>query len=152
MPRANAPSASAKAVRPTSPRRPWAIAERRQAKELSGEFSYIHFACHGVADQTDPLNSALILSEISTGDPATENGILQSWEVLESVRFDAELVTLSACETALGTDMGGEGIVSLVRSFQYAGASSELSSLRQVADRPNALVVHAPRHDPPDAP
>jgi CHAT domain-containing protein len=116
-------------------------ASETRAKGLSGDFSYIHFACHGVADQTDPLNSALILSEISTGDSRTENGILQSWEVLESVRFDAELVTLSACETALGADMGGEGIVSLVRSFQYAGARSVLASLWQVADRPTAILM-----------
>lgn len=118
-------------------------ASEERAKSLVGKFSFIHFACHGVADQADPLNSALILSEVSDESSRLENGILQSWEVLESVRFDAELVTLSACETALGADMGGEGIVSLVRSFQYAGANSVLASLWQVADRPTAdLMKH----------
>jgi len=50
------------------------------------------------------------------------------------VHLDADLVTLSACESALGKEMGGEGLVGLTRAFQYAGARSILASLWSVAD------------------
>jgi CHAT domain-containing protein len=50
------------------------------------------------------------------------------------MHLDADLVTLSACDTALGKEMGGEGLVGLTRAFQYAGARSVLASLWGVAD------------------
>lgn len=51
------------------------------------------------------------------------------------MRLDADLVTLSACQTALGKEMGGEGLVGLARAFQFAGARSVLASLWSVSDR-----------------
>jgi CHAT domain-containing protein len=50
------------------------------------------------------------------------------------MRIDADLVTLSACETALGAELSGEGLVGLTRAFHYAGARSVLASLWSVAD------------------
>ena len=49
-------------------------------------------------------------------------------------RLDADLVTLSACDSGLGKEMGGEGLIGLVRAFQFAGARSVLASLWSVAD------------------
>ena len=69
--------------------------------------------------------------------------MLQAWEVFESVRLDADLVTLSACETALGREMGGEGLVGLVRAFHYAGARAVLASLWAVSDRSTAELMQA---------
>jgi len=63
-----------------------------------------------------------------------ENGLLQAWEIVEQVRLDANLVVLSACETALGKEVAGEGILGLTRAFQYAGARSVLASLWSMAD------------------
>jgi CHAT domain-containing protein len=54
--------------------------------------------------------------------------------IFESVRLDADLVTLSACDSALGKEMGGEGLVGLTRAFQFAGARSVLASLWSVSD------------------
>jgi CHAT domain-containing protein len=54
--------------------------------------------------------------------------------VFEQVRIDADLVTLSACGTALGKEVSGEGILGLTRAFQYAGARSVLASLWAVND------------------
>ena len=72
-----------------------------------------------------------------------DNGLLQAWEIFESVRLDADLVTLSACGTALGREMGGEGLVGLTRAFQYAGARSVLASLWSVSDVSTARFMQS---------
>lgn len=63
-----------------------------------------------------------------------ENGLLQAWEIFEQVRLDADLVTLSGCNTGLGQELSGEGLIGLTRAFQYAGARSVLASLWSVDD------------------
>jgi CHAT domain-containing protein len=107
-----------------------------QAKALRPGPRFIHFACHGLLDERFPLDSALVLARAP--NDATGNGLLQAWEILESIRIDAELVTLSACESGRGREMGGEGLVGLSRAFQHAGASSVLASLWAVSDRSTA--------------
>jgi CHAT domain-containing protein len=87
------------------------------------------------------LNSGLALSIPEHPAEGQENGILQAWEIFESLRLDADLVTLSACDTALGRDMGGEGILGLTRAFQFAGARSVLASLWSVADDSTAELM-----------
>jgi CHAT domain-containing protein len=57
------------------------------------------------------------------------------------MRIDADLVTLSACETALGQELAGEGIVGLTRAFHYAGARTVLASLWNVTDRSTAELM-----------
>jgi tetratricopeptide (TPR) repeat protein len=110
-----------------------------RAKSIGREARLVHFACHGVIDPRFPLDSGLALSKAS-GD-ADDNGLLQAWEVFEGMRLDADLVTLSACDTGLGRDMGGEGWVGLARAFQYAGARSVLASLWAVSDRSTAALM-----------
>jgi CHAT domain-containing protein len=69
------------------------------------------------------------------------NGLLQAWEIFEQMRLDADLVTLSACETGLGKELGGEGLVGLTRAFQYAGARTVLASLWSVGDDSTADLM-----------
>ena len=88
----------------------------------------IHFAAHGLVDQRFPLDSAIVLSIPDAIEYGHDNGLLQAWEIFEIMRIDADLVTLSACETALGKEMAGEGIVGLTRAFHYAGARSVLAA------------------------
>ena len=57
------------------------------------------------------------------------------------MRLDAHLVTLSACDTALGREMGGEGLLGLTRAFQFAGAQSVLASLWNVSDVSTAALM-----------
>jgi CHAT domain-containing protein/Tfp pilus assembly protein PilF len=109
-------------------------ATEEKAKSLGPEARLLHFACHGLLDERFPLNSALALTLPEHPAAGQDNGLLQAWEIFESLRLDADLVTLSACDTALGKEMGGEGLIGLTRAFQYAGARSVLASLWGVAD------------------
>jgi CHAT domain-containing protein/tetratricopeptide (TPR) repeat protein len=109
-------------------------ATEERAKSLGPESRLVHFACHGLLDEHFPLNSALALTLPEQQAEGQDNGLLQAWEIFESLRLDADLVTLSACDTALGREMGGEGLVGLTRAFQYAGARSVLASLWGVSD------------------
>jgi CHAT domain-containing protein/tetratricopeptide (TPR) repeat protein len=118
-----------------------AEATEERAKSISKDVRYIHFAVHGLLDEHFPLNSALALSIPEKPDAGQDNGLLQAWEIFENMRIDADLVTLSACETALGKEMGGEGLVGLTRAFQYAGARSVLASLWSVSDESTAELM-----------
>jgi CHAT domain-containing protein/Tfp pilus assembly protein PilF len=118
-----------------------ADATEHEAKSIGKDVSLIHFACHGILDERFPLNSALALTMADNVDDEQENGFFQAWEIFEGLRINADLVTLSACETGLGKEMGGEGLIGLTRAFQYAGARSVLSSLWSVSDESTALLM-----------
>jgi CHAT domain-containing protein/Tfp pilus assembly protein PilF len=110
-------------------------------KSLAPQARRLHFACHGLLDERFPLNSGLAFSIPEHPQEGRDNGLLQAWEIFESVRLDADLVTLSACDTGLGQEMGGEGLVGLVRAFQFAGARTVLASLWSVADVSTAMLM-----------
>jgi CHAT domain-containing protein/Tfp pilus assembly protein PilF len=116
-------------------------ATEERAKAIGKDTRYIHFACHGLLDERFPLDSSLALTIPEKPAEGQDNGLLQAWEIFEKVRIDADLVTLSACETGLGKEMGGEGLVGLTRAFQYAGARSVLASLWSVADESTAELM-----------
>jgi CHAT domain-containing protein len=101
---------------------------------------YLHVASHGLLDDHFPLNSGLALS-IPAASDARDNGLLQAWEIYEQLRLDADLVTLSACETGFGEEIGGEGLISLSRAFLYAGAHSVLATLWSVNDESTADLM-----------
>jgi CHAT domain-containing protein len=101
----------------------------------------LHFACHGILDESVPLDSRLILAASPDAGGHRDDGLLQAWEILEDVRLDADLVVLSACQSGLGAEVGGEGLVGLTRAFHYAGARSVLSSLWSVADDSTAWLM-----------
>ncbi len=116
-------------------------ATEENAKTLGAEARLLHFACHGLLDTRSPLDSGLALS-LNDGAEG-DNGLLQAWEIYESLELSAELVTLSACETALGTEMGGEGLLGLTRALHHAGARAVLASLWNVSDRSTARLMQA---------
>jgi CHAT domain-containing protein/tetratricopeptide (TPR) repeat protein len=93
----------------------------------------LHFATHGLLDDRHPDRSALAL----TARPPAHDGLLQAREVFQ-LRLNARLVTLSACQTALGKELTGEGLVGLARAFFYAGADAVMASLWSVDDASSA--------------
>ena len=116
-------------------------ATEERAKSESQGARYVHFACHGFVDERLPLNSGLALTTREDPKEGQDNGLLQAWEVFERVRVDADLVTLSACDSGLGKDMGGEGLIGLTRAFQFAGARSVVASLWAVSDDSTADLM-----------
>jgi CHAT domain-containing protein len=96
--------------------------------QLGPGFSRLHFASHALFDPKAPLYSGLLLAKGNESD-----GRLTVSD-LYSLRLDADLVTLSACQTALGEVMTGDDVIGLERGFLYAGARSIISSLWSVAD------------------
>ena len=98
-------------------------------KRTGGQFQYIHLASHGVFNDVNPLSSRLLLVEDAEND-----GDLMVSE-LYGLKLNADLVTLSACETALGDVANGDDVVGFSRGFLYAGADSIVSSLWEVDDQ-----------------
>jgi CHAT domain-containing protein len=93
-------------------------------------YTVIHLAVHGIANEKDPRRAALIL----LGDRSTgEDGILEADEILR-LQTNAELVVLSACDTAVGSLQGQEGIANLARAFLLSGAKTVVSTLWSVDD------------------
>lgn len=116
-------------------------ATEERVKSLEPGTRIVHFATHAHVDDRSPLSSAVVLTIPEELGEGRDNGLLQAWEIFERVRLDADLVVLSACETAVGPDQGGDGLLSLSRAFQYAGARSVVASLWKVADRVTAELM-----------
>jgi CHAT domain-containing protein len=111
-------------------------ATRERAHRLGRSVRYVHFATHALVDFRFPMESALALAPGKAGGPLEEAaGLLPAWDIIDSMRLDADLVTLSGCETGLGPGGGGEGLVGLSRAFQIAGARTVAASLWSVSDR-----------------
>jgi len=106
-------------------------------KRALEEYRIIHFACHGFLDEKAPKRSALVLT---LDDDPNEDGFLQAREI-SSLRLNADLVVLSACQTGKGRLENGEGVLGLPRSFFYAGARSTISSLWKVNDRSTSEIM-----------
>jgi len=104
-------------------------ASKAAFNKFAAGFRFIHIASHGEFNAETPLRSALLLAA-EIGD----DGLLTVGE-LYSMRIDAELVTLSACETGLGKIASGDDVVGLTRGFLFSGARSIVASLWQVDDR-----------------
>ena len=108
------------------------------SNELS-KFRYVHFATHGYLDSARPDLSAIVLSLVDQeGNP--KDGFLRSHDIF-NLKLPAELVVLSACQTGLGKEVRGEGLVGLTRGFMYAGARRVIVSLWNVNDKATASLM-----------
>jgi CHAT domain-containing protein len=104
-----------------------------------GSYRIVHLATHGLLNNSHPDLSGLVFSLVdSRGNP--REGFLPAYEVY-NLRLNADLVVLSACQTALGDDIRGEGLVGLTRGFMYAGAARVVASLWRVPDAATAALM-----------
>jgi CHAT domain-containing protein/Tfp pilus assembly protein PilF len=106
-----------------------------------GDYRYVHFATHGLLDTERPTLSALVLAQVDAkGQP--QDGFLRVGDIYNT-RLSADLVVLSACQTGLGKEVRGEGLMGLTRAFLYAGAPRVVVSLWNVNDRATADLMAA---------
>jgi CHAT domain-containing protein/tetratricopeptide (TPR) repeat protein len=99
----------------------------------------IHLATHGFVNSDHPELSGLVLSMVDeSGKPM--DGFVRLHQIY-NMNLPVDLVVLSACQTALGTEIKGEGLMSLTRGFMYAGASSVVASLWKVDDQATAELM-----------
>jgi CHAT domain-containing protein len=107
--------------------------------QVLGEYRIIHFATHGLLNSDHPELSGLILS-LYAPSGAKVDGFLRMHEIY-NLRLSADLVVLSACQTGVGKEIKGEGLVALTRGFMYAGARRVVASLWKVDDASTAALM-----------
>jgi CHAT domain-containing protein/tetratricopeptide (TPR) repeat protein len=99
----------------------------------------VHVASHGIFNSARPELSGLVLSLVDQqGRP--EEGVLRLYDIF-NLKLSADLVVLSGCETGLGRQMKGEGLIGLTRAFMYAGAPRVVASRWQVDDVATAELM-----------
>ncbi len=116
------------------------VANREMITNLElSNYRIVHLATHGILNSVNPELSGLVLSLIDQqGNP--RNGFLRLHDVF-NLNLPAELVVLSACQTGLGQEVKGEGLVGLTRGFMYAGSPRVLVSLWNVSDAATAEMM-----------
>jgi CHAT domain-containing protein/tetratricopeptide (TPR) repeat protein len=117
--------------------------EARRAAVLDGalrDYRFLHFATHGSFAATDPGGGQLVLAQTDPRGRPEANGFLHLADIYE-LDLRADLVVLSACQSALGREVRGEGMMGMTRGFFYAGAERVLVSLWNVNDRVTAELM-----------
>jgi CHAT domain-containing protein/tetratricopeptide (TPR) repeat protein len=109
-----------------------------RARQMAQNARVVHFACHARADDVDPLGSGLLLAPAGS-----DEGLLTAAEVVSRWRLRADVVMLSACETAVGQVRRYEGMYGLARAFLFAGSRSVGASLWRVEDVSTARLMEA---------
>jgi CHAT domain-containing protein len=103
------------------------------------QYRIVHFATHGFVDHERPELSGLVLSLVDrNGRPL--DGFLRLHDIY-NLKLSADLVVLSACNTGLGKEVKGEGLIGLTRGFMYAGAGGVAASLWKVDDDATAQLM-----------
>jgi CHAT domain-containing protein/tetratricopeptide (TPR) repeat protein len=104
-----------------------------------GDYRILHIATHALVNSEHPENSGVVLS-LFDRNGNSQDGFLKL-EDIYNLKLPVDLVVLSACNTGLGKDVRGEGLIGLTRGFMYAGASSVVASLWKVDDDATAELM-----------
>lgn len=103
------------------------------------DYRIVHFATHALLNNQHPDLSGIVLSLVDE-QGRTQNGFLRLYDIY-NLKLNADLVVLSACQTALGKEIKGEGLMGLTRGFMYAGAPRVVASLWRIDDRATAEIM-----------
>jgi CHAT domain-containing protein/tetratricopeptide (TPR) repeat protein len=103
------------------------------------QYRYVHFATHGFLNSVSPELSGIVLSMVDR-EGRRQAGFLLTDEVF-NLHLPAEMIVLSACQTGLGKEVKGEGLVGLTRGFMYAGAPRVIVSLWNVSDKATSEMM-----------
>ncbi|MCH2043426.1 MAG: CHAT domain-containing protein [Saprospiraceae bacterium] len=106
-----------------------------QFKKVAKDYGVLHFATHGILDNRNPMYSKLAFLP-----DEEEDGFLHTYE-LYNMELDAEIVTLSACNSGIGRIRKGEGAMSIARGFAYAGCPNIIMSLWPVSDQATKVIM-----------
>ncbi|HEX3249939.1 MAG TPA: CHAT domain-containing protein [Pyrinomonadaceae bacterium] len=102
-------------------------------------YRIVHFATHGILNSRHAELSGIVLSLVDqNGKP--QNGFLRLYDIY-NLNLKADMVVLSACQTALGREIKSEGLIGLTRAFMYGGASRVVASLWRTDDRATAVLM-----------
>jgi tetratricopeptide (TPR) repeat protein len=104
-----------------------------------GQYQILHLATHGLINSEHPELSGIALTMVNR-DGTDAHGFLQLHDIY-NLKLSADLTVLSACDTALGKDIKGEGLIGLTRGFMYAGSRSVVASLWKVDDRATSVLM-----------
>lgn len=104
-----------------------------------GQYRIVHFATHALLNNDHPEMSGIVLSLVNESGQRQE-GYLRLHDIY-NLKLPVDLVVLSACQTGLGKDVKGEGLIGLTRGFMYAGASGVIASLWKVDDEATAALM-----------
>ena len=107
-------------------------------KADAGKFRVLHLATHGIYNDATPMYSSILLSR-GRAD-ANEDGLLEAWEILQ-MELKADLVVLSACETARGRVSAGEGVIGLTWAFFVAGVPTAVVSQWKVESESTSKLM-----------
>lgn len=109
------------------------------SNDTLSKYRVVHFATHAMLNNSHPELSGIVLSLVDeNGRP--QNGFVRLYEIY-NLRLSADLVVLSACRTALGKEIKGEGLIGLTRGFMYAGSPRVVVSLWEVNDEATAELM-----------
>jgi CHAT domain-containing protein/Tfp pilus assembly protein PilF len=114
------------------------MANENVFKQYAPDFGILHLAMHTIIDNTNPMYSKLVFTQLSSGP---DEGLLNTYE-LYNMQLNAKMVVLSACRSGDGLLQKGEGIMSLARGFLYAGCPSIVMTLWNVEDRTGAQIMY----------
>ncbi len=103
------------------------------------QYQILHLATHGFINSEHPELSGIVLTMVNR-DGSEAKGFLQLHDIY-NLKLSANLTVLSACDTALGKDIKGEGLIGLTRGFMHAGSRSVVASLWKVDDRATAALM-----------
>ncbi len=116
-----------------------ADATEENFRRYSNSYGIIHFYAHGFEDTLNPANSKLILA---TPANSNEDEYLHAWEVY-NMQLNAEMVVLGSCYSGSGRMSKGEGVLSISRSFMFAGSESVVMSLWAASDRSTNNILNS---------